>query len=72
MMPKHKLCVDNKKSAITFLRKRNINFYTLLSLEAGGCLSKGLILEQFLLGEKKKSIKPHNLLPINFTYYEIT
>lgn len=65
MIPKRKCCVDNKKFGVTFMRKRNINLFTLLSLEPVGYLSKGLILEQFFL--KKRSIKPHNLLPVNST-----
>lgn len=52
MMPKCKLCTDNKKTEVTFVRERNINSFTLLSLEPAGYLSKGLIPKQFFIKKK--------------------
>lgn len=32
MIPEHKLCVDNKKLEVTFIRERNMNFFALCYL----------------------------------------
>lgn len=64
VIPKHKLCIDNKKTEVTFTGEKNMNLFALLVVEPIGSLIKGLILEYFFLG-KKKSIKLHNLLAPN-------
>lgn len=54
MIPKHKLCIDNKKVEVTFTRERNVNLFALLLVEPIGHLIKGLILEYFFLEKKNQ------------------
>lgn len=56
MIPEHKLCVDDKKLEVTFMRERNMNLFALLLLEPIRYLLKGLILEYFSWEKKKNQL----------------
>lgn len=67
VIPKHKLCIDNKKTEVTFTGEKNMNLFALLVVEPIGSIIKGLILEYFFLGKKNQLNYTICLLPINFT-----
>lgn len=54
MIPEHKLCVDNKKLEVTFMKERDMNLFALLLLEPIEYLFKGLILEYYSWEKKNQ------------------